>query len=58
MSEIKQKYYEEGRELSVLYSADVVVAGGGSAGFADSIGSSRNNAKTVILSGNMRWAAS
>lgn len=49
MSEIKQKYYEEGRELSVLYSADVVVAGGGSAGFAAALAAARNNAKTVII---------
>lgn len=49
MSEIKQKYFEEGRELSVLCSADVVVAGGGSAGFAAALAAARNNAKTIII---------
>lgn len=42
-------YYEEGRKIPVVLSADVIVAGGGSAGFAAALGAVRNNVKTIII---------
>ncbi|MDD3998469.1 MAG: FAD-dependent oxidoreductase, partial [Sphaerochaetaceae bacterium] len=44
------KYYcIESKKLPVYFTADVVVAGGGSAGFAAALAAARNHAKTIII---------
>ncbi len=49
MEKVRKTWYEEGRELPITYSADVIISGGGSAGFAAALASARNNAKTLLL---------
>jgi ribulose 1,5-bisphosphate synthetase/thiazole synthase len=49
MGKVRKTWYEKSRELPVTYSADVIIAGGGSAGFAAALASARNNAKTILL---------
>lgn len=41
--------YLEGQKIPVVYTADVVVAGGGSAGFAACLAAARTGAKTIIV---------
>jgi ribulose 1,5-bisphosphate synthetase/thiazole synthase len=45
-------YYEKGRNLPVYSSLDVVVAGGGVAGFAAAVAAARSGAKTLLLERN------
>lgn len=42
-------YFEPGRELPVVREVDVVVAGGGPAGFAAAVSAARNGAKTLLI---------
>ena len=43
------KVLEPSRELPILDSADVIVAGGGASGFAAAVASARAGAKTILL---------
>lgn len=45
----KRTIFVEGQDLPIVYHADVVVAGGGSAGFAACLAAARNGAKTIII---------
>jgi len=44
-----EKYLEKERKLPVLGNFDVIVAGGGTAGFAAAIASARKGAKTLVV---------
>ena len=44
-----ETWHEPAREIPVLGSYDVIVAGGGCAGFAAAVAAARNSAKTLII---------
>ena len=49
MSKDKKTYFEQGREIPVAKTVDLVIAGGGSAGFAAAVAASRRGVKVLVV---------
>lgn len=45
----KSTIYIDGQDIPVVYTSDVIVAGGGSAGFAACLAAARNGVRTIII---------